>query len=265
MFFTLSKVFWIIANPGNLLLILFVVGLISLSSKSWRLGRRLIASAVIISVVISIFPLGNHLIYKLENRFLPIDSLSENIDGIIVLGGFFNQFVTKARGRVALNGAVERLIAMAALAKQYPKAKLVLSGGSGNFFRQNIKEVETLGPVLTVLGLNNSRIILESRSRNTFENALFTQQLLKPKVSQRWLLVTSAFHMPRAVGSFRSIGWTVIPYPVDYNIDGTDDLALGFNFLSGLGALNKGMHEWIGLFVYRLLGRTDSVFPGPKL
>jgi len=263
MFFTASKVFWMIANPGNLLLILFMIGMLALMMRAWRFGRRLIGLAVVLSLMIAIVPIGNHLLYKLENRFPVQVKLPEQIDGVIVLGGFSNQFVTKARGQVALNGAVERLIALVSLSKRYPRAKLVLTGGSGDLFRQNVKEVETLGPVLNVFGLQKERIVLEKNSRNTFENAKFTYEKFKPKKGQNWLLVTSAFHMPRAVGSFRKVGWSVIPYPVDFNIEGKKDLELGFNFIGGIGALNKGMHEWIGFFVYRLMERSESIFPAP--
>lgn len=161
MFFTASKVFWMIANPGNLLLILFMIGMLALIMRAWRFGRRLIGLAVVLSLMIAIVPIGNHLLYKLENRFPVQVKLPEQIDGVIVLGGFSNQFVTKARGQVALNGAVERLIALVSLSKRYPRAKLVLTGGSGDLFRQNVKEVETLGPVLNVFGLQKERIVLE--------------------------------------------------------------------------------------------------------
>ena len=264
MFFTLSKVFWIFANPGNLLLILLGIGLLSLVIQSWRLGRRLIGLAFAISLLIAIVPVGKHILYHLENQFPQVKSLPSHVDGIIVLGGFSNQFITKTRGQVALGGAVERLFETAILAQRYPKAALVISGGSGNLFHQDIKEVDTLGPALKVFGLDKNRIVFERKSRNTYENALFSQKLVKPKAGQHWILVTSASHMPRAVGSFRKIGWSVLPFPVDYNVEGTKDLEIGFNFLSGLSALNQGMHEWIGLIVYRLLGRTDSLFPAPS-
>ncbi len=264
MTFTLSKIVWIIANPGNLLVILLGLGGVCLIFRWRRLGRWLIGIAVLASLFIAIVPLGKHLLYRLENRFPLAQSLPAKVDGIIVLGGFSNQFITKARGQVAFGGAVERLFEFAVLARRYPEAKLVITGGSGDLFRQNIKEAETLGPTLKVLGLQKRRILLESDSRNTYENALFTHKLVKPKTGQNWILITSAFHIPRAVGSFRKIGWNVIPYPVDYNIEGTKDLELGFNFISGLNALNQGIHEWLGLVMYKLLGRIDSTLPAPN-
>jgi len=263
MIFTLSKMFWIIANPGNLLVIILTLGLLSLIFRWRRLGVGLIGIAVIASLVITTVPLGKYLLFQLENRFPPVRSLPVKADGIIVLGGFSNQFITKARGQVALGGAVERLFEAAVLARRYPEAKVLFTGGSGDLFRQEIKESETLGPAFKVLGLKNDRILLESNSRNTYENAVFTHNIIKPTMDQTWFLVTSAFHMPRSVGTFKKNGWNVIPYPVDYNIEGTKDLELGFDFIGGLSSLNKGMHEWIGLIAYKLLGRSDSYFPSP--
>jgi uncharacterized SAM-binding protein YcdF (DUF218 family) len=261
MFFTLSKIFWFFANPGNLLLFLIGVGVVALFMQSWKLGRRLLGIAFIISLFIAIVPVGKHLLYRLENHFPQVTLLPPHIDGIVVLGGFSNQFITKSRGQVALGGAVERLIESAMLTRKYPKAKLVISGGSGNLMRQEVKEAEALRPVFKVLGLDINRIIFESKSRNTHENALYSKEIAKPKPGQKWMLVTSASHMPRAVGSFRKVGWKMIPYPVDYNVEGTIDLEVGFNFLSGLSALNQGLHEWIGLFVYKFSGYIDSYLP----
>jgi uncharacterized SAM-binding protein YcdF (DUF218 family) len=115
------------------------------------------------------------------------------------------------------------------------------------------------------MGVNRARVVLESNSRNTFENAVMTRDLLKPKPGENWILITSAFHMPRAVGCFRKAGWTVIPYPVDYNLEGPRSVRWGFNFAGGLNSLSLGLHEWIGLITYRLWRRTDAMFPAPVL
>ncbi|MEQ8195793.1 MAG: YdcF family protein [Rhodospirillales bacterium] len=261
MFFTLSKVFWMIADPGNLLVILMCLGIVSLVFRWRRLGRFLIGFAVLACLVIAVAPLGRSLILILEDRFPQPASLPPKVEGIITLGGFANQFVTKARGQVTFSGAVERLIELVALSRRYPEAKLVISGGSGDLFRQDVKEADVLGPALDAMGVNRARVILESDSRNTHENAVMTRQLLNPKPGENWVLITSAFHMPRAVGSFRQAGWTVIPYPVDYNLEGPESIRWGFNFYGGLGALSLGLREWIGLITYRLMGRSDAMFP----
>ena len=156
------------------------------------------------------------------------------------------------------------MVRMAALARRYPKAKLVFSGGSGRLGRQDIKEADVLAPFLDILGVTPKRVVYERMSRNTYENARLTYDLVKPKQGENWVLITSAFHMPRSVGSFRKAGWTVIPYPVDYKFTGKEEFNLSFDFAAGLGGLASGSHEWLGLLFYRLTGKTDAFFPAPS-
>ena len=153
---------------------------------------------------------------------------------------------------------------MAALAEKYPRAKLVFSGGSGSLFYQYLKEADAVKPLLRQLGIDLKRMIFEKKSRNTAENAAFSYRLAKPEKGQVWILVTSAFHMPRAVGSFRKAGWEVIPYPVDYMTKEEADFPLQFNFANGLGSLGGALHEFLGLLFYWLDGKTDQMFPGPR-
>lgn len=109
---------------------------------------------------------------------------------------------------------------MAALARRYPQARLVFTGGSGNLGGGSPSESEIVGRYADPMGLPRTRLILEDRSRNTRENAAFTADMVKPKPGERWLLVTSAWHMPRAIGCFRQAGFAVIAYPVDYRTGG---------------------------------------------
>ena len=99
--------------------------------------------------------------------------------------------------------------------------------------------------------------------RIEYENAVVTFGLVKPKPGERWILVTSAFHMPRAVGCFRRVGWRVIPYPVDFNFEGDERFELAFDLAGGINAFASGLHEWLGLTFYWLTGKTDTFFPAP--
>ncbi len=263
MFFSLSKILWFFTDPGNLFLILLVLATVLLRTRWRRAGRKLLGGVVIAGIVVAILPFGKWSMLPLENRFALARNLPDRIDGVVVLGGVVDQFVTRARGQVSLTGGVERLIEMAILARRYPKATLVFSGGSGRLDRQDLKEADVLGPLLDILGVARKRVVFERMSRNTYENARFTYDLVKPKQGENWVLITSAFHMPRSVGSFRKAGWTVIPYPVDYNFTGNENFRLSFNFLSGLSYLGKGLHEWLGLLFYRLTGKTAAFFPAP--
>lgn len=264
MFFTLSKVLWFLVSPDFLLLAAILAGTVLLWSPWPRAGRVVVSIAAMAALVVATLPLGQTLIRTLEDRFPVVRVLPAHVDGIVALGGVVDQFVTAARGQVALTGAAERLTELAALARRYPDAKLVFTGGSGDLFRQDVKEADVIEPLLSALGLDPTRVIVESQSRNTHENAVLTHALAAPKEGETWLLVTSAFHMPRAIGCFRRAGWRVVAYPVDFNTAGNEPFRLSFNLSGGIAALGGGIHEWLGLMFYWLSGRTDALFPAPE-
>ncbi len=264
MFFVLSKVLWFVTNPGNMLLLFLLLGMTLLWTRWRRAGRRLVSAVAVIGVTLAVFPFGGWLVGVLEDRFPAVTTPPARVDGVIVAGGIVDPVLSGDRGQVSVGGAAERLFEMAALAKKYPRARLVFSGGSGSLIYQDRKEAHAVKPLLRQLGIDLKRVIFEDRSRNTAENAAFSYRLVKPKKGEAWLLVTSAFHMPRAVGSFRQAGWEVIPYPVDYMTRGKAELPLQFNFARGLGSLGGALHEFLGLFFYWLNGKTDQLFPGPR-
>ena len=113
-------------------------------------------------------------------------------------------------------------------------------------------------------GIPTTRVIIEERSRSTHENAVFAKELIRPGPSQNWVLVTSAFHMPRAVAAFRAVDWSVIPYPVDFKIDPSTGLRANFSLVDGLSSSTIAGKEWAGLVGYRLLGWTRELFPAPS-
>jgi uncharacterized SAM-binding protein YcdF (DUF218 family) len=263
MFFSLSKIFWFLVNPGSLFLLLLCLGCGLLWTPWKRAGRALLSFVVVIGLAAGTLPLGDSLFSVLEDRFPIVEELPDDIHGIVVLGGLSSPPLTVARGQVALNGAVERLTEFSALAKRYKDAKLVFSGGSGDLLNQKHKEAITLSPVFDLLGVDKERLLLEDQSRNTFENAVFSKRIAAPASGEKWLLITSAFHMPRAVGCFRKAGWDVVPYPVDFSTKPEPFFSLSFNLVRGLGRLSGALHEWLGLVFYRLSGRTDNLFPAP--
>ena len=265
MFFALSKLLWFLASPANLLLIALVGGAVLLWTPWRRAGRRLLGLAALIAVTVSVLPLGHWLIFPLEDRFSALTALPPRVDGIIILGGVVNQRITRSRGQVAVGGAVERLTELARLARLYPDAKLVFTGGSGDLFNQDLKEANVIAPFLETIGLDPSRVLTENQSRNTHENAVLTRALISPRDGETWIVITSAAHMPRAVGCFRQAGWPgLIPYPVDYGFEAGATGRPPFDLGSGLAALGGGLHEWLGLLFYWLTDRTDTLFPGPE-
>ncbi len=263
MFFYLSKILWFLVNPGNILLVAIVVGVAMLWTRRYRAGRLLLGFCALAAILVATVPVGKNMIMTLENRFPMVRQLPERIDGIIVLGGIVNERLTRSRGQMSVGSGISRLLEFADLSKKYPNAKLVFTGGSGKILSQDIKEADVLEPLLAVLGIDTGRMIYENNSRNTFENATLTKLLVNPGPDETWILITSAFHMPRSMGVFRKAGWNVIPYPVDYSYGADETQALFFSLPGGLVTLSSGLHEWLGLVFYRLTGKTDHFFPAP--
>ena len=263
-FFVASKVLWFLTDPGNILLFLIIAGVL-LSMTRWKKAGRWIASlGAIFAMVIFIFPIGSYGLRYLENRFPVNPPLPEAIAGIIVLGGALDPFVTEARGQLSINGNAERITIFSELALRYPRAKLIYSGGSGLLTDQSLKEADYLAPILKQLGVNTQKILLESESRNTFENAVLSYELANPGPDETWILITSAFHMPRSLGCFRKAGWpNIIPYPVDFIFKGNETLAPPLSLTTGLSYTSNALHEWLGLMAYYLTGKTDALLPAP--
>ena len=242
-YYDVSKMFWLLAAPTNALI------LISAIAALWAVLRRpnwvaWLAAAVACGLVVGAFtPIGLALRAPLEYRFpfSPPDPQASP-DGIILLGG----------------GNITGIDAALALSKEYPKARLIFSGF-------NSAPDKYLLDIFVRLGGDPERLYIESRPRTTSEDALYTAAVLKPKPSEKWLLVTSSVHMPRAVGCFRAVGFQVEPYRRAYSAEPTY-LSLFSAFTPGTQALNHldtAVKEWIGLVVYRLMGKTDALFPGP--
>jgi uncharacterized SAM-binding protein YcdF (DUF218 family) len=153
---------------------------------------------------------------------------------------------------------------MAELARRYPVARIVFSGGSGRLIYEGATEAELAARLFASFGIAKERIVLEDQSRDTEENARFTKALLQPKPGERWLLVTSAHHMPRSIGVFRAAGFPVEAYPVDYRTRGAIDVARPFATLGdGLRRTDTAAREWVGLLIYRATARTTELFPAP--
>lgn len=265
MFFVLSKTLGVMLLPSNFLIGLGVLGLVLLATRWARLGRRLVVAAIVLLAVCGFSPLGNWLIYPLEQRFPPWDAARGAPDGIVVLGGAIEPDVSAAHGVAVFGRAADRVMAAAELAHRYPNAKIVYSGGSANLVsNDSAREADYAVAVFEGLGIARDRLVLERRSRNTVENAEFSKALAGPKSGERWLLVTSAFHMPRSVGLFRKAGFAVEPYPVGWRVGGRGDLlTFAIPSSAGLDHVDTGFREWLGLAAYRITGKTDEFFPAP--
>jgi uncharacterized SAM-binding protein YcdF (DUF218 family) len=265
LFFIFSKALGFLLLPTNLLIGIGVIGAIMLATRFASLGRKLVMVSVLLLVICGLSPLGNYLLYPLEQRFPPWQAGSgAPPDGIVILGASIEADLSAAHGTPVVRSAPDRIIAAAALAHRYPNARIVFSGGSANLISSDAREADFAGAIFEGLGIAKSRLIMERASRNTLENAQFSKALVQPKDGERWLLVTSAFHMPRSIGLFRRAGFAVEAYPVDWRVGGRGDLMNFSNaILDGLGRTETAVREWIGLIAYRATGKIDDLLPGP--
>ena len=261
MFFYASKIVWFFAGPTNFLIVLGVVGTALLFTRWKRFGRALAAVAALGLVLIGFSPFAKLVARPLEDRFPQRVADDRRVDGIVVLGGA----IGFGRGQVAFNEAAARMTTGIELAKRHPNARLVFSGGDGSLLEGDGRtEADAANAFFRLAGIEGERLVMENRSRNTRENAAFTRELIEPKAGERWLLVTSAFHMPRAVGCFRAVGLDLEAFPVDYRTEGdASDLRPFRHMFNGMQLTDLAVKEWIGLLAYRFAGYTPEVLPGP--
>jgi len=264
LFFVASKVFWGLAAPANALVALAGAGLLlQLSRRLRKLGQAAVLASFCGLLILGTAPVGRLLLVPLETRFEQPETPPERVRGIVVLGGAVDPTLAAAGEGMGLLDGAERLVVGAALARAYPDAVLVHTGGSGLLLRQDVTEADAAARAFAAMGLPADRVVFESASRNTWENAVLTREMVRPRPGETWLLVTSAFHMPRAVGVFRAVGWEVVPWPLDRRVATDAPIRPGFDVAGGIATAEVAVREWIGLAAYRIAGRTDALFPSP--
>lgn len=263
LFFILSKLAWAFLSPANLLVFALLLGTFLLFRNRIRAAKKVLGTTAVLGFALMAFPLSDYLMQPLESRFAKPAVLPEKVDGIIVLGGGedLKRSLSWQVAELGLGG--DRYIGAAHLASLYPEVPVIFTGGSNLIRLQDSgKEGQMAEHLLSTVGIAPTRLIVESQSRNTYENFVHTKPLL-PKANGRYLLVTSAFHMPRAVGLARQQQIEVIPYPVDYRSNSAAYRQVDFDLFDHLKALEPAWHEWIGLIVYHLTGKIDRLLPAP--
>lgn len=261
LFFVISKVAWLFTAPGSLLLLLALAGLLCLFLGRLRAARVLLTVPIAIFTLIACLPLDEWLAHPLETRFPTNPPLPEHVDGILVLGGALMPPESLAWEQVELNDAAERNFALLTLARRFPEARLAFTGGSGRLLNQEATEAAVMQNFLHQLGIAPETVEIEGESRNTWENAINSRALLRPAPGERWLLVTSAYHMPRAMGAFCQAGWPMLPWPVDHRSTPGRALRLDFDLSHNLALFTTAYREWLGLAAYYFSGRSTSLFP----
>ena len=257
----IGKILWWLVSPASLLFTLLFLGVaLACWPRTRMLGIRLGAAMLAVFMIIGVLPVVDWVLRPLEEH-VPQSPLPPHVDGIVVLGGSEQAVIAEARNRPELNNAADRLVEFVGLARQYPQARLIYSGGGIHWGRTTLNEADIARRVFILLGLEPDRVEFDSQSRNTAENAQFSKALAQPKDGEVWLLITSASHMPRALNAFQTVSWPVLPYPVDYRTGRRHGFSLDFRPLGNLLTLDGAIREWVGLIAYRLLGHTHSILP----
>lgn len=262
MFYYASKIVWFVAQPSTLIAIFLIVGSLLLWRRRAKWGKRFLLLGIAGYVIAGFSPLGNWLLTPLEDRIARANLSLVTPSGIIVLGGALDTVIGVERGSVSLNEAAERMTETVALARRYPQAPIIFSGGVGEILYSEITEADVARRFFADLGVAPERLVFEDRSRNTIENAELTAQLVRLLSGDGFILITSAFHMPRAAALFAAQGLRIFPWPVDYRTRGDEDATRFFPRASeGLRRVDLATKEWVGLLVTWLRGHIASPFP----
>lgn len=266
LFFVAAKLVWGLLRPDSMLALLLAAGVLALWLGRARLGTALVTVSFGALLPVGFLPLGDALMAPLEARYPPEPEINGPVAGILVLGGAEDPAAVRRWGQPAANDAAERYLGAIALARRHPEARALLTGGSAALMAADGDPIEAqiAERFLVDAGVSADRLLLEGRSRNTAENAAFSLALAdEARLLDRgaWILVTSAFHMPRAVETFCAAGWRgLIAWPVDFR-SGALARAPGWNLAGGLGRLDIAAREWIGTLAYRLTGRAAPPSP----
>ena len=237
--------------------VLLLVGLLCMPiQRTW--GTALSWAALTVLLVQGWEPLPDGVIRQLEAQY-PGPAAKASLQpyaGVVVLGGALEPaYVWHGHGQAALNDAAERMTVPITLLQQYPHLRLLFTGGEGELFAEGFTEAERAKIFFDSMGVAPQRVVYESASHTTYENAVFSARVAGVDPAQPWLLLTSASHMPRAMATFRKAGWNVTAYPVDFRT-GTDTPWTQYSLADGAKRWHLALHELVGLLTYRLAGRA---------
>jgi len=258
LFFWISKLAWLFIAPDNLLLMVLIAGVAALWLDKMQLSKWLLSGVAAVMLFIALLPVGEWLLYPLESQYPQKPQLPQQIDGIIVLSGAEKTKISKSWGSVELNGAAERDTTFIELARKYPLAKLVFTGGTSSLMNHDMKGADIAKAFFAQQGLDIGRITFERESRNTYENVILTQKLVQPQPNEKWVLITTGWHMPRSRGIFCKNRWDVIPYPVDYYSQRENLFRVELDLSRHLNNLVTGVKEWVGILAYSLSGKMNG-------
>lgn len=253
MFFGLSKLFWIVCAPSHIAAWLVLAAVVLLYRRRQRAAHICAAISAAILIVFGFTPVSVWLMRPIENQY-PRPTLPQHIDGILILGGGLNADIYLTRGTPNSSYGLSRLVAGYELARRHPEARVVYSSGLLPVTNPH-SEAAAARAILTDLGLPPERLVIESKSRNTSENFVYSKAIVKPKPGETWVVVTSALHMPRTMAIAAKVGWPMLPWPADYTTNTISKFGYT-EFTDNLDRADLAIHEDIGLIVYRLTGKA---------
>lgn len=260
-FFYLSKYIWVVISPDSLFVILLLICLLLFLLKKTKRATLLLGFLTVFTLLTSFFKVGEWMLYPLESRYLHNPDLPEQVDGIIVLGGSILPDLSAEWQQLETNQFHERLSSFLQLAQRYPDARLVFSGGNASTNKDRPTEARTAETYFLQSGISPERLFIDNKARNTAENASYSKQLVNPQPNEAWIMITTAYHMPRAIGVFCRHNWNVIPYPVDHQTLPSKLYQPQFRLIEHANNLVLASHEWLGLLAYYLSGKTHQLFP----
>jgi uncharacterized SAM-binding protein YcdF (DUF218 family) len=255
--FIASKILALITQPLTWVWVMLLLAWL-LPEQKRAIARGLLAWAGCLLLLLGWEPVPDAGIRKLENQYpeVPLDADLSGYAGVVILGGALDAgYIAQARQQPVLNGGAERMTMAVALIQRQPHLQVVFTGGEGRLFANGPTEAQRAAVFFASLGIAPERVVLEDQSRNTFENALFSAKLSGVDVTRPWLLLTSAWHMPRSMATFQQAGWNVTAYPVDYRT-GSHTPLTAYSLREGISRWELLLHEWVGLVAYRLAGRA---------
>jgi uncharacterized SAM-binding protein YcdF (DUF218 family) len=236
-----SRITGTVFTASNFLPLLLVMGVL-LQWTAWRrLGRGLVIAVAASFLLIYFLPIDQWLRAPLEDRFSR-PPWPAHVDGVIVLAG-----------------GQDRLMTGAEVARRYPHARLIYSGGVAPFEKPEMSEANVARAAFEQMGVAPSQLTLETRSRNTWESFVYSKELARPRPDETWLVVTAPIHMPRAMGVAARVHWHVLPWPSGYAIISKGEgVEWDSSIAERLVEIESGAHEWTGLAAYRLMGRIGE-------
>ncbi len=243
MMYVLTRIVWLIFLPSNFVILLFAVGVALCWTSRVRLGRIIATVAAVAGLALVLLPLDQWAAAPLETRYLRPAKPPAHVDGILILGGYFSNLVEGA-----------------AVARRYPEARVVYSGGSSYLFGDDGSPQYAL-ETLRSLGVDPARIVIEGKSRTTFEDIQYSRALVAPKKGQLWLLVTTAVHMTRAKAVANHFGWPMTPWTSENIADASLKTYWLFDYAKTSYNLGRVLHEYEALLAYRIEGKIDTMSP----